>query len=69
VVFYTDGIKVRSIRFNRWMKQYFQEPMYIVLNNQIQSRYLSQLQSLGYPTSDFQVDWIQVYSTRIIFAL
>ncbi len=69
VVFYTDGIKVRSIRFNRWMKQYFREPMYIVLNNQIQSRYLSQLQSLGYPTSDFQVDWIQVYSPRIIFAL
>ncbi len=69
VVFYTDGIKVRSIRFNRWMKQYFQEPMYIVLNNQIQSRYLEQLQSLGYPTSDFQVDWIQVYSPRIIFAL
>lgn len=68
VVFYTDGIKIRSIRFNRWMKQYFQEPMYIVLNNQIQSRYLTQLQSLGYPTSDFQVDWIQVYSPRIIFA-
>lgn len=61
VEYYTDGIKVRSVRFNHWMKQFMQEYMYIVLNNQIEAKYLPELQKMGYPTSHFEVDWIQVY--------
>ena len=59
--FYTDGIKVKSIRFNRWMAQFYQEPMFLVLNNALENTYIPQLIESGNKTSDFQVDWVQVY--------
>ena len=59
--FYTDGIKVKSIRFNRWMAQFYQEPMFLVLNNGLENTYIPQLIESGNKTSDFQVDWVQVY--------
>lgn len=59
--FYTDGIKVKSIRFNRWMAQFLKEPMFLVLNNGLENTYIPQLIESGNKTSDFQVDWVQVY--------
>lgn len=59
--FYTDGIKVKSIQFNRWMAQFYQEPMFLVLNNALENTYIPQLIESGNKTSDFQVDWVQVY--------
>lgn len=59
--FYTDGIKVKSIQFNRWMAQFYQEPMFLVLNNALENTYIPQLIESGNETSDFQVDWVQVY--------
>lgn len=65
VEYYTDGIKIRSVRFNKWMKQFMQEYMYLVLNNQIEAKYLPELKAQGYPTSKFEIDWIQVYQLDI----
>jgi hypothetical protein len=62
--FYTDGIKVKSIRLNHWMAQFLKEPMYLVLNNAIENTYIPQLIENGNKTSDFQVDWVQVYQIR-----
>lgn len=59
--FYTDGNKVKSIQFNRWMAQFYQEPMFLVLNNALENSYIPQLIESGNKTSDFQVDWVQVY--------
>ena len=64
--FYTDGIKVKSIRFNRWMAQFLKEPMYLVLNNALENTYIPQLIESGNKTSDFQVDWVKVYQLHRI---
>ena len=64
--FYTDGIKVKSIRLNRWMAQFLKEPMYLILNNGIENTYIPQLIKSGNKTSDFQVDWVQVYQLHRI---
>jgi beta-glucanase (GH16 family) len=64
--FYTDGIKVKSIRLNRWMAQFLKEPMYLILNNGIENTYIPQLIESGNKTSDFQVDWVQVYQLNRI---
>ena len=64
--FYTDGIKVKSIRFNRWMAQFLKEPMYLVLNNALENSYIPQLIESGNKTSDFQVDWVKVYQLHRI---
>ncbi len=63
--FYTDGIKVKTIRLNHWMAQFYQEPMYLILNNGIESAYISNLQDHGNPSSDFQIDWIQVFQPPV----
>jgi len=64
--FYTDGNKVKSIRFNRWMAQFLKEPMYLVLNNALENTYIPQLIESGNKTSDFQVDWVKVYQLHRI---
>lgn len=63
--FYTDGIKVKTIRLNHWMAQFYQEPMYLILNNGIESAYIHNLQDRGNPSSDFQIDWIQVFQSPV----
>jgi hypothetical protein len=42
------------------MRQYFQEPMYLIVNNAVDHRYLDRLDSSREPTS-LVVDWIRVY--------
>ena len=61
IEFYTDNVRVKSVKLNRWMRQFFQEPMYLILNNGLENKYLPQLVASGNKTSDFQVDWVQVY--------
>jgi beta-glucanase (GH16 family) len=61
VVFYTDGVPVRQIRMNKWMRQFYQEPMYMVVNNAVDHRYLAYLNNSRLPVS-MEVDWIRVYA-------
>ena len=61
ITFYTDGILVKSIRLNRWMRKYFNEEMYIILNNAIDHRYLGCVDSSELPHT-FEIDWIRVYT-------
>lgn len=63
VVFYTDGIKVRTIKLNRWMEQFYREPMYLIVNNAIDHRYLKYIDNSKLPVS-LEVDWIRVYSVK-----
>jgi beta-glucanase (GH16 family) len=60
VVFYTDGVAVRSIRMNKWMRQFYQEPMYLVVNNAVDHRYLQFIDNSRLPVS-LEVDWIKVF--------
>ena len=60
ITFYTDGIKVKTIKLNRWMRQFYQEPMYLILNNALDHEHLEPLKTAQMP-QDFQVDWVQVY--------
>ena len=61
VVFYTDGVPVRSIRLNKWMRQFYKEPMYLVVNNAVDHRYLQYIDNSRLPVS-LEVDWIRVYA-------
>ena len=61
VVFYTDGVPVRSIRMNKWMRQFYQEPMYLVVNNAVDHRYLQHIDNSRLPVS-LEVDWIRVFA-------
>jgi beta-glucanase (GH16 family) len=61
VVFYTDGVPVRSIRMNIWMRQFYQEPMYLVVNNAVDHRYLQHIDNSRLPVA-LEVDWIRVYT-------
>jgi beta-glucanase (GH16 family) len=58
--FYTDGVYVKSFRLTAWMKQYFQEPMYLIVNNALDHRYLEYLPK-GKFSQAFVVDWVKVY--------
>ena len=61
VVFYTDGVPVRSIRMNQWMRQFYREPMYIIVNNAVDHRYLQHIDNRRLPVA-LEVDWIRVYA-------
>lgn len=61
VVFYTDGVPVRSIRMNKWMRQFYREPMYLVVNNAVDHRYLQYIDNSRLPVS-LEVDWIRVFA-------
>jgi beta-glucanase (GH16 family) len=60
ITFYTDGIKVKTIKLNKWMRQFYQEPMYLIVNNALDHEHLDALKNATMP-QDFQVDWIQVF--------
>lgn len=60
VQFFTDGVLLKTIKLNQWMEQFYMEPMYVVLNNAVDHRYLNCLKNEGLP-ADFQVDWIRIY--------
>lgn len=61
VTFFTDGIKVRSMKLNRWMEQFYREPMYLIVNNAVDHRYLDCLDRSRLPVA-LEVDWIRVYA-------
>ena len=60
ITFYTDGVKVKTIKLNKWMQQFYQEPMYLIINNALDHEHLEELKNAQMP-QDFQVDWVQVY--------
>lgn len=60
ITFYTDGVKIKRIRLSKWMRQFYLEPMYIILNNAVDHDFLNEIKSAKMP-QDFQVDWVQVY--------
>lgn len=60
ITFYTDGVKVKTIKLNKWMQQFYNEPMYIIINNALDHEHLQPLKEAQMP-QDFQVDWVQVY--------
>lgn len=61
IEFYTDNVRVKSIKLNKWMSQFYKEPMYLILNNALENTYIPDLINSGNKTSDFQVDWVKVY--------
>lgn len=61
IEFYTDNVRVKSVKLNKWMRQFYKEPMYLILNNALENKYLPNLVSSGNTTTDFQIDWVQVY--------
>ncbi|MBS3915109.1 MAG: glycoside hydrolase family 16 protein [Bacteroidetes bacterium] len=63
IIFFTDGVLLKEIRLNAWMEQFFKEPMYILLNNAVDHRYLQCLKPEMLPC-DFEVDWIRVYQKK-----
>lgn len=65
IEFFTDGARVKSIKLNKWMAQFYQEPMFLVLNNALENRFIPQLIQNGNQTSDFQVDWVKVYQQTL----
>lgn len=60
IKFYTDGVHLKTIKLNKWMKQFYSEPMYIILNNAVDHRYLNCIDKAQLP-STFEVDWIKVF--------
>ncbi|MBL7812066.1 MAG: glycoside hydrolase family 16 protein [Bacteroidetes bacterium] len=63
ISFFTDGIPIITMKLNRWMRQFYQEPMYMVVNNAVDHRYLQCIDRRKLPCS-LQVDWIQVYQQK-----
>ena len=59
--FFTDGVLVKTIRLNRWMRKYFNAEMYIIVNNAVDYNRLHCVNSLELPQK-FEVDWIRVYT-------
>jgi len=60
IQFFTDGVMVRTMRMNKWMNQFYNEPMYLVVNNAVDHRYLECIDNSKLPVS-LEVDWIKVY--------
>jgi beta-glucanase (GH16 family) len=60
ITFYTDGVKIKTVKLSKWMRQFYKEPMYLVVNNALDHNYLKEISSAKMP-QDFQVDWVQVY--------
>lgn len=63
ITFYTDGVKVKTIKLNKWMRQFYKEPMYLIINNALDHDHLESLKAAEMP-QDFQVDWVQVYQNN-----
>ena len=60
ITFYTDGVKIKTVRLSKWMRQFYKEPMYLIVNNALDHNYLKEISNAKMP-QDFQVDWVQVY--------
>lgn len=60
ISFFTDGVLLKEVTLNKWMAQFYKEPMYVLLNNAVDHRYLHCLKPEMLPC-DFEVDWIKVY--------
>jgi beta-glucanase (GH16 family) len=60
ITFYTDGVKIKTIKLSKWMRQFYKEPMYLIVNNALDHNYLKEISTAKMP-QDFQVDWVQVY--------
>jgi beta-glucanase (GH16 family) len=60
ISFFTDGVLLKELTMNKWMAQFYKEPMYLLLNNAVDHRYLHCLKPELLPC-DFEVDWIKVY--------
>lgn len=58
--FYTDGVLIREFRLNKWMRQFYKEPMFVLLNNAVDHRFLNCINKESLPC-DFQVDWIRIF--------
>lgn len=63
MTFYTDGVLLKTITLNPWMEQFYKEPMFIILNNAVDHRYLGCIRPGDMP-STFEVDWIRVYQKK-----
>jgi len=63
ITFYTDGVKVKTVKLNKWMQQFYKEPMYLIINNALDHEHLEGLKNASMP-QDFQVDWVQVYQEK-----
>ena len=61
IIFFTDGIKVKTIKLNKWMRQYFSQEMIIVINNAIDPAYIKCVSKEQLP-QNFQIDWVRVYT-------
>lgn len=59
--FFTDGILVKTIRLNRWMRKYFNAEMYIIVNNAVDYNRLNCVNILELPQK-LEVDWVRVYT-------
>ncbi len=64
ITFYTDGVKIKTIKLNKWMQQFYKEPMYLIINNALDHEHLNSLKNAEMP-QDFQVDWVQVYQSTL----
>jgi beta-glucanase (GH16 family) len=60
VSFYTDGVEIKQFHLNQWMDQFYKEPMFIILNNAVDHRYLDCIKNDKLPV-DFEIDWIRIY--------
>lgn len=60
ITFFTDGVMIKKFHLSRWMEQFYKEPMYVILNNAVDHRYLQCLKPEHLPC-DLEVDWIRIY--------
>jgi len=61
ITFFTDGVLVKTVKLNRWMRKYFDEEMYVIINNAIDNRYIDCLEANQLPHK-FEIDWVRVYT-------
>lgn len=63
ITFFTDGVKLKSIKLNNWMEQFFKEPMYLLVNNAVDKGHIQCIDDRQLPVS-LVVDWVMVYQKK-----
>lgn len=63
ITFFTDGIKLKTIKLNAWMEQFFREPMYVLINNSVDKAYVNCIDDAKLPVS-LVVDWVMVFQKK-----
>lgn len=63
ISFFTDAVLIKTITLDNWMQQFYNEPMYLVINNSIDKNYIRCLKPEHLPQS-FVVDWVKVYQLK-----